>query len=373
MVSTGDMAPFDGMNSQGLLRTETLARAMALMGYDAIALGEHDLEPGPGFVKDLIGWLGQPVLATNYTLPDSAASVRTRMAEVRGKKVGILAFLDPDLAADRAPWVAMEPFESARAEVDSLRERCDVLVALAHLGDESKVAELHTLYPGIDLFLLGHEGAMPAKLFRLDRAAAIGGGARGRHLVRVDISFSAGDSIQNFESAYLPVINAWGRRPWIDTLLNDYYERVKRLTMTAEFEQEILNSLEEPPVEYVGNDACSSCHEAETRQWASTPHAHTRETLVEAKSDHDTQCQACHSTGFGHRTGFATPKSTPQMWNVGCEACHGAGAEHAKNPSAPYGATDEALCVTCHDAHNSPKFDYATYRPKIVHGDGGKR
>ena len=150
-VSTGDMAPFDGMNSQGLLRTETLARATALMRYDAIALGEHDLEPGPAFVKDLVGWLGQPVLATNYALPDSSASVRTRLAVVRGKKVGLLAFLDPDLAADRAPWVEVEPFESARAEVDSLRGCCDVLVALAHLGEESKVAELHALYPGIDL------------------------------------------------------------------------------------------------------------------------------------------------------------------------------------------------------------------------------
>ncbi len=368
MVSTGDLAPFEGMNSQGLLRTETLAKAMALMRYDAIALGDHDLEPGPTFVKDLVGWLGQPVLATNYALPDPAASVRTRLTQVRGKKVGLLAFLDPDLAEDRAPWVTVEPFASARAVVDSLRGRCDVLVALAHLGDESKVAELHALYPGIDLFLLGHEGAMPARLYRLDRSAVMGGGARGRHLGRTDISFGADDSIQNFEGAYLPVIMAWGRRSWVDTLLDDYYERVKRLTMTAEFEQEILNSLEEPTVEYVGNEACSSCHEAETRQWASTPHARARETLVKAKSDHDTQCQSCHSTGFGYRTGFATPKSTPARYNVGCEACHGAGAEHAKNPAAPYGATGEALCVTCHDAHNSPKFDYATYRPRIVHG-----
>jgi hypothetical protein len=202
---------------------------------------------------------------------------------------------------------------------------------------------------------------MPASLYRLDRSAVMGGGARGRHLVRADISFAADDSIRDFEGAYLPVIKAWGRRSWIDTLLNDYYERIKRLTMTAEFEQEILNSLEEPSIEYVGNEACSSCHAAETRQWTSTPHARARETLVAATSDHDTQCQACHSTGFGYRTGFATPKSSPQRYNVGCEACHGAGAVHAKNPS---GRTDNVPGPASPSTHNSPRFDYATCRPR---------
>mgnify|MGYP001095166686 FL=1 len=368
LVGTGDMAPFETINSQGRLRTETLARAMALMSYDAVALGDHDLAPGPDFVRDLVGWLGQPILATNYALPDSGASVRTRLVEVRGRKAGLLAFLDPDLAADRASWVPVEPFEAAAPWVDSLRAACDLLVAVAHIGDESKVAELHALYPGIDFFLLAHEGMMPAKLYRLEAAAVMGGGARGRHLGRADLSFGEDGAIRDVQGAYLPVVKGWGRRAWIDVLLDDYYARIKALTMTAGFEEEIRAGLLDPPIAYIGVEACSSCHPAEAAQWASTPHARARETLVQKRSDHDTQCQSCHTTGFGYRTGFATPKSTPDRWNVGCEACHGAGAVHTQDPAQPYGVITEGLCVTCHDAHNSPRFDYASYRPRILHG-----
>ena len=88
---------------------------------------------------------------------------------------------------------------------------------------------------------------------------------------------------------------------------------------------------------------------------------------MSAEQDHDPECQRCHTTGFGFRTGFATPEATPEMWNVGCENCHGGGALHVDDTEQPYGTVSRDFCIACHDKDNSPDFDYQTYRPRIVH------
>jgi hypothetical protein len=156
----------------------------------------------------------------------------------------------------------------------------------------------------------------------------------------------------------------------VDTLLEDYYARMRVLVASDDFLAERMKSLKEPPGEYVGTEACAACHEAESAQWSETRHAHAQATLVEAETDHDPECQRCHTVGFGFRTGFATPQATPDRWNVGCESCHGPGAAHAASGEGPYGAVSEAACRGCHNADHSPDFDYATYRPRIVHDAG---
>ncbi len=340
---------------------------MAWMDYDAVALGEHDLAPGPAFVDSLVGWLGRPVVATNYTLP-AGDSVPFRSVTVRGERVGILAFLDPDLARATAPWVDARPWSEAASLVDSLRAASDVLVAVAHAADTSAVNGLARRYPSLDVIVAAHEGKLFGELHHVGRTGVIGTSGRGRYLGRVEVSFDPeGGTVRGVEGVHLAVVKGWGRRAPVDSLLSEYFARVRELTLTPEFQAERMARLEEPPVEYVGNEACASCHTGAMKQWRGTLHAHARETLEQVESEHDPECQSCHTTGFGFRTGFATPEATPEQWNVGCESCHGPGAKHAADPGPGYGAVTEATCRTCHTPHNSPKFSYARYRPHVVH------
>ena len=62
---------------------------------------------------------------------------------------------------------------------------------------------------------------------------------------------------------------------------------------------------------------------------------------------------------------------------VQCEACHGPGslhsdAEEGKEKSTILRAPTEALCVTCHNKHHSPNFDFAKYRAKLLVPGHGK-
>jgi cytochrome c554/c'-like protein len=368
LVDAGDLTPWKELDPQDRLKAETLARAMATQGYQAILLGDHDLAPGPDYVRQLVGWLGQPVLATNFTLPEGVPAERSRVVTVRGHKVGILGFLDPGLAQHAAPWVKCDPWESARSQVLALRKRADILVAVAHAPDTTSIRHLATLYPQIDLVIGAHEGKVAQLLTRVGKTYCIGSMGKGRFLTRVEIAFKQPSGIDNMTAAFLPVVETWGRRAKVDSLLSEYYRDVRELTASDAYVAARKAALIDPPVEYVGSEACVSCHAGQDTQWKTTFHSHAHETLVKKDKDLDPECQKCHTTGYGFKTGFVTPSLSPDRWEVGCESCHGGGAAHVKNPKEPgYGKISESTCVGCHTTENSPDFKYADYFPKIKH------
>ena len=149
---------------------------------------------------------------------------------------------------------------------------------------------------------------------------------------------------------------------------------------------------------YGGVATCKACHltknsGAQYKLWEASPHAKAFEDLkteaakaVGAKvgvADPSTsaKCLKCHVTAHGVDAKMKGPKFTNEE-GVGCESCHGPGSEYkgrqvmkdiydGKVKGADYGliATDEALCVTCHNAE-SPTFkgfDFKTYSAKIAH------
>ncbi len=364
-VDGGDLSPFEELNLQGRLKVETLSRAMATMDYNAITLGEHDLKSGQEWVEKIVDWLEQPILATNYDLPDGR-SERSRTVEIRGRRVGLLAFLDPELT-EGMDWLNVEPWEDQGSHVERVSEGANLVVALVHTANEIQVNRLIELFPAIDLVLPAHEGRYPGPIEKIGNTYIAGSAARGRYLARIEVAFGPDKKPAEMESAYLPVVEGWGRRAWTDTLLTHYYADMRILVKSEAFRKETLSALEEPAVPFVGTESCVSCHMGQGAQWEVTDHANAHDTLVEAERAHDPECQACHTTGFGFRTGFATPEATPEMWNVGCETCHGGGALHVEDLEQPYGAVSQNLCITCHDQDNSPDFNFQAYRLRVVH------
>ena len=124
--------------------------------------------------------------------------------------------------------------------------------------------------------------------------------------------------------------------------------------------------------DYVGSEACESCHSAEFDTWKTSPHAKAVATL-EAKSKADDQpCLACHTTGYGRPGGF--PKggqvaAHPDLASVGCESCHGPGGDHVPADAPKFGTIlslgDKCdscvilqICGSCHDEENDPDFTF---------------
>lgn len=118
---------------------------------------------------------------------------------------------------------------------------------------------------------------------------------------------------------------------------------------------------------YVGVDECLSCHEDTQAYWDNDQHHHAWETLEGLKKTFDVECVSCHVTGYGKPGGSILGK-TEGREDVQCEACHGPGSIHAESEDIAdiIAKPTEAMCVTCHNAHHSPKFDFATWRKRII-------
>ena len=127
--------------------------------------------------------------------------------------------------------------------------------------------------------------------------------------------------------------------------------------------------------DYVGSDACQSCHEAEFATWETGPHGHAVKTLEDAgKADNtdNADCLECHTTAYGKTGGFAATvpvASQPDLARVGCESCHGPGGDHIGETAKRFGTIlslgDKCdscvilkICGSCHDDANDPGFQF---------------
>jgi nitrate/TMAO reductase-like tetraheme cytochrome c subunit len=122
---------------------------------------------------------------------------------------------------------------------------------------------------------------------------------------------------------------------------------------------------------YIGVDKCKMCHKGAHTSWQGTAHAKAIERLKPEERS-KAECLKCHATG-----------GKAEMPGVQCEACHGPGSEYKslqvmKDKAASLAAglilPDEQTCLGCHAKapHDLPPFDFATMKPKGVHGPDKK-
>lgn len=117
---------------------------------------------------------------------------------------------------------------------------------------------------------------------------------------------------------------------------------------------------------YVGVSACKECHRKNHVTWLREEKTHNGShrrgfQVLKIPARKNPKCLKCHSTGYGHETGFKSLEETPHLANVGCESCHGPGGLHvelAKKKPDPatvkdwlVPAPDKESCIYCHKYH----------------------
>ncbi|MBW2423074.1 MAG: redoxin domain-containing protein [Deltaproteobacteria bacterium] len=124
--------------------------------------------------------------------------------------------------------------------------------------------------------------------------------------------------------------------------------------------------------EYVGSDACQSCHAKEFETWQASPHGLALASLEEKGKSADAACLACHTTAYAKPGGFpagGSASSHQDLARVGCESCHGPGGDHVGENARRVGTIlslgDKCdscvilkICGTCHDDDNDPGFPF---------------
>lgn len=184
------------------------------IGYDLRILGNHEFDNGADSLAVVLSGAKSKFLSTNYHFADARLAGRFSRYDVRtvcGRKIGFLAInINPDglVATGRANGVQYsDAIESANRMARWLREqqRCDVIVALTHIGLDSTPLPNDTMLvaqtENIDVLIGGHSHtAMAEPLYLSNRAgkrvlvAQTGKYARNLGLVKIDLETLAARS-----------------------------------------------------------------------------------------------------------------------------------------------------------------------------------
>ena len=186
-------------------RPEPMMTAMTRLGYDAMAVGNHEFSWGLAGLAKARAEAGFPWLAANVVrAPDGKPAFGTSIVKtLGGVRVGVVGLTTPAVPAleDSANWAGLRflsPLEAGNAEAKRLREveRCDVVVVLAHTGleqdpateverqgdapDENWGTRLAAGLQGVDVLILGHTHAALVEAEPARRAAGRAGGPQRR-------------------------------------------------------------------------------------------------------------------------------------------------------------------------------------------------
>jgi len=130
---------------------------------------------------------------------------------------------------------------------------------------------------------------------------------------------------------------------------------------------------EDKPSEYVGSDACKTCHADVWFNFYKNPHY---KSLASGKESPDrTGCEGCHGPGGAHvaaHGGKATIRAfsvmSPRETVDTCLACHGKDLSRANIRRSQHTLAD-VVCSNCHSIHKSavPKFLLARKQSELCY------
>lgn len=401
---------------QDQIKFGVLHSAMSQMGYRAMGLGPSDLKLEVDFlfstVPDSINpETPLPYVSSNvvfYGEPDIGSPARFRIVEENGLKVGITSFLGEKYAGNIFPegnnsanaLLKVEPaVSSLQPVIKHLQaEKCDLIVLLAQATKPETESVLKSV-PGIDVCLTGGGPEDPAgTTLKIGETLVLEAGRKGKYAGV--LGYYPQDPQQKFRFELIDLDkDRFRRTPEMEAQMAFYQDLLKQ--------QQIIET--EPAVphssgkQFVGSAQCGECHTKAYAHWKTTKHAHATETLVSGTDKyketewinriHDPECLACHVVGwdpqevFRYESGFTTLEKSLPLAGQGCENCHGPGSKHTQlelafrenRQNTPEIQAERAsmkidlvhaernVCRKCHDAENSPNFDFAKYWQKVVH------
>jgi 5'-nucleotidase / UDP-sugar diphosphatase len=137
VLNAGDVNT--GVPESDMQDAEPMFRAMNAIGYDAMALGNHEFDKPGSVLQKQKGWARFPMLSANLYAHGTRPFPPAASYRLGGLKVTVFGLITPDTPKLVDPKnVADDRFADPRAEaarlVPALRKRSDVVIALTHLG-----------------------------------------------------------------------------------------------------------------------------------------------------------------------------------------------------------------------------------------------
>lgn len=194
---------------EGLLdHGQAFLAAMAHVGYDAMAVGNHELDHGVEVLRDSLSELGLPAVCANVRVQEGGARVDWvepwRVVEVGGLRVGLVGLLStttPSIThADAKALHFDTPAVALREAARELEGEVDWLLPLTHIGvlEDRRLAKAA---PELDLIVGGHSHTYLAEGIEQGETFIVQAGSKASAVGRVDLWFE-GEERELVERTY---------------------------------------------------------------------------------------------------------------------------------------------------------------------------
>lgn len=158
---------FHGMPMITISKGENMVPLMNAAGFDAMTAGNHDFNYGSAHLEKLAKELNFPLLDANVVRKSNGKTVFKpyKIFKLDGIKVGVFGLSTPDTVFATNPVNVttiefLNPVETAQMMIKKLRPKCDVLIAIMHMGVDASAEftseRIARETKGIDLIVDGH-------------------------------------------------------------------------------------------------------------------------------------------------------------------------------------------------------------------------
>jgi 2',3'-cyclic-nucleotide 2'-phosphodiesterase (5'-nucleotidase family) len=251
LVDAGDA--FQGTLYFNVWQGEEEAYFMNALGYQAMAVGNHEFDSGPATLATFIGLADFPVLSANVDAsaePNLAGLIPAyTVLDVGGEQVGVFGLTTEDTSFISSPGpnvVFDDVVESAQATVTELEGLgINKIVALSHCGYSPDQA-LAAAVDGIDVIVSGHshtllgsmEGAAgpyptvvtsPAG----DPVLIVSAYEWGKYLGRINVAFTADGKVASYTGEPIFIDENFAEDPTIAADVATYAEPIEELKNTV--------------------------------------------------------------------------------------------------------------------------------------------
>ncbi len=245
----GDNAPYY-YNYVDTLTPHLYPRLAAYMKYDAVCVGNHDIETGHRVYDRVAADLkaaGIPFMGGNAFRPDGKTYFPgVRIIRRNGVKIAVLGYTNPNMKAwlDESLWTGME-FRSliplVQEDVDRVieKEHPHIVIAAVHSGSgngdgtiyESQGRDLLKTLRGVDFLVCSHDHS--ALIVQQDSICLINSGSHSRNIGhgRINLSIRNGKVISRKIGAELVRVDPGRVDTAMESAFHDDYEKVKSFTL----------------------------------------------------------------------------------------------------------------------------------------------
>ncbi len=345
------------------------------MGTDAMAVQAQDLFLGLDVLQGFGSSEGYALLCGNLVDGNGKAIFPSyRVFEFGGKKLGVLAVTDLRLQhgaqqlADGIKFVDPAPVLTEGVRALREQEGCSAVVLL-YGGRREQALETCKALTGVDLIFFGNATISQRVPAETEAGVPVYTAAnRSKDFGEIQLTMKDDGTVALSPMQIHELDKNYPDHPAVAARVAALKAELEGEKQRAQLIEQLAREYSETAVAetYLGTETCKRCHEAEYQSFMQTAHAQALASLEHDFQDNNPECVGCHVTGWQQPGGYGLDAmNRNKLKGVQCEACHSYGTAHTRNQTAT--ASPEAMCLKCHDAANSPQFDYKRYWEQIKH------